>query len=353
MPSGDRQRSPMLETETHYDALQQIMTSGSVHFYVHQPVRISSTDGADSFQRDVQNDVRDRVAYSESNSDMEVQIACDGCVSFRLSELEAELGLQTCVGGVDPRPLYLQAANALYFSLEVATFHRGDFRLKHRSLSKEDIVRDAYSNREGAVAEAWSHTSFYLRQRDPVVGRLFASNSASAPMELHVDELRVGAQLFHRISSKSSLVGKFAALAKAWSEFREGHFSSSMILGWTVVELCLHQIYRAHLEGKTYFSDGSTRIPQERLQFLTGRDYTAAIVCNILELEGLISFEDMQTLNAFRTIRNEVTHTLSSPGLNPARCEMALNFATNMILRELGSEFEFARLPQRHASNLL
>ena len=80
----------------------------------------------------------------------------------------------------------------------------------------------------------------------------------------------------------------------------------------------MNQIWRSHLDdAETRFSS-SAGDPNEkfinftRMQKLTGRDFTASIVSEILSLNGLLPFEQYKLTVNVRQTRNDWLHKLSS-----------------------------------------
>lgn len=107
-------------------------------------------------------------------------------------------------------------------------------------------------------------------------------------------------------------------LLHAFELHDSGKYEASHIAAWTVAERCMNQIWRSHLDdAETRFSS-SAGDPNEkfinstRMQKLTGRDFTASIVSEILSLNGLLPFEQYKLTVNVRQTRNDWLHKLSS-----------------------------------------
>jgi hypothetical protein len=95
-----------------------------------------------------------------------------------------------------------------------------------------------------------------------------------------------------------------------------GKFEASHISAWTVAERCINHIWLSHLGDKDrdYSSSlGESQekfINAERRQTLTGRDFSASVVSEVLSLEGLLPFEQYKLATRVRKTRNNWLHEL-------------------------------------------
>jgi hypothetical protein len=124
-------------------------------------------------------------------------------------------------------------------------------------------------------------------------------------------------------------------LLHAFELHDSGKCEASHISAWTVAERCLNQMWRSHLDdAETRFST-SIGDPDEkfinstRMQKLTGRDFTASIVSEILSLNGLLPFEQYKLTVNVRQTRNDWLHKLRS--INRDDSAKAINLARFML----------------------
>ncbi|CAL9311985.1 hypothetical protein SUDANB135_04868 [Streptomyces sp. SudanB135_2055] len=113
------------------------------------------------------------------------------------------------------------------------------------------------------------------------------------------------------------------------TSFTNHEFSSSLITAWTVCETLLQHhwlTYLSHREGNP--------IASSRKQKLTGRDFTASVVSEALELAGIISLDTLTALDKARKARNAWMHSIKSPNHQDAR--EAIGLASQMLSEVLG-----------------
>ena len=114
-----------------------------------------------------------------------------------------------------------------------------------------------------------------------------------------------------------------------------GKYEASHISSWTVAERCMNQIWRSHLDDAECRYSSSTSDPKEkfinstRRQTLTGRDFTASIISEILSLNGLLPFEQYKLAVEVRKTRNDWLHKLRRIG--NADSANAINLAQFML----------------------
>jgi hypothetical protein len=91
----------------------------------------------------------------------------------------------------------------------------------------------------------------------------------------------------------------------------EKRFGESIVLGWSVCERLINSRFE-HLVARVE-SDRGVNIPSERKKKLRGRDYTASVVTEFLELFSDIDGELYKRLDTARKARNAWAHNLEQP----------------------------------------
>lgn len=134
-------------------------------------------------------------------------------------------------------------------------------------------------------------------------------------------------------SSDAATLGEL--LLYAFELHDSGKYEASHISAWTIAERCLNQIWRSCLdEAERQYSD-SAGDPMEkfinsvRRQRLTGRDFTASIVSEILSLNGLLPFEQYKLMCDVRQKRNDWLHKLGT--IDRSDSAKAINLARFML----------------------
>lgn len=118
-------------------------------------------------------------------------------------------------------------------------------------------------------------------------------------------------------------------LNDAATSFSNHEFASSLITAWTVCETLLQHHWTSYMKSR----HGST-INSSRKQKLIGRDFTASVVSEVLELAEIIDPETLNALDKARKARNAWMHSIKSPSYEDARD--AIGLAARMLGGVLG-----------------
>lgn len=99
-----------------------------------------------------------------------------------------------------------------------------------------------------------------------------------------------------------------------WSQnaYRDCSFANSLIMSWAVCEKLINNLWSKHISSIRKFPDGNKRINNKRKQKLEGRDFTASIVCENLELLEIIPHSLYGSLETIRSKRNNWLHSLQN-----------------------------------------
>lgn len=112
-------------------------------------------------------------------------------------------------------------------------------------------------------------------------------------------------------NEKSALL-VYESLYQAACRNRDKRYGEAITLAWSVCEQMISIMWRKHLqEHRTTVHP--QRMPKARFKKLTGRDYTASIMTENLELSGKLSHKVFQMLEVGRKARNKWAHELSPP----------------------------------------
>jgi hypothetical protein len=111
-----------------------------------------------------------------------------------------------------------------------------------------------------------------------------------------------------------------ALLNKAISSTRRGEFAEAHILSWAVIEKLIQVEWDEFMENTNEtFDDGTKSINSKRKNFLNGRDFTAAVRIEILELAKVIPYEVYKRLGPIRKVRNDWIHNLGPVSVQDCR----------------------------------
>ena len=95
----------------------------------------------------------------------------------------------------------------------------------------------------------------------------------------------------------------------------EKRFGESVVLGWTVCEQLISLAWGRLLDSKKVSGEANT-MTGKRIEKLTGRDYTASVMTEVLELSGVLSNEVYGWLETARKARNAWAHSMKTPNEN-------------------------------------
>jgi hypothetical protein len=138
------------------------------------------------------------------------------------------------------------------------------------------------------------------------------------PLPRRVLELEVVAHSIDLLDSILSqgdiiLIQMVEAAYVAASRRVEKRFGESVTLAWGVCEQLISQVWGDFLKEikLTGIIDG--RMPKDRFKKLIGRDYTASVMVEILELNGKIDHQLYRLLEVARKARNNWVHQMRVP----------------------------------------
>lgn len=99
-----------------------------------------------------------------------------------------------------------------------------------------------------------------------------------------------------------------------WAHHRysENAFSDSLILSWAVCEKLINHLWSEFVRAKKGVVEGIERMNKDRIKKLEGRDFTASIVSEVLELFGIIDLKLFCGIDDARRKRNAWLHSLDA-----------------------------------------
>ncbi len=138
-----------------------------------------------------------------------------------------------------------------------------------------------------------------------------------------------------KIINEDKLIKTISVTTKSLSEYKIGNFSTSLILAWFIIETYLNQYWKDFLKHNNKKYAIGKRINRKRLENLTnGRDYTASVILNYLELAGILEFNLFKNIDKVRNYRNKIVHGDEDYECEPAHCQKALDIIVEFIKKE-------------------
>jgi hypothetical protein len=108
-------------------------------------------------------------------------------------------------------------------------------------------------------------------------------------------------------------------------------FSESLLSAWSITETCLNQLWETFLSQRL---ESGIQISRERKKKLTGRDFTASIIQETLNLSDILSTDEYTEISKIRKARNDWVHGLKSTSSEEAAD--ALRLCRSMIEKTYG-----------------
>lgn len=118
-----------------------------------------------------------------------------------------------------------------------------------------------------------------------------------------------------------SLMKLFSIINRGVVGIRGASFDIALINIWTVIELIMKDIWSEFLNNKD--------LPKKRKEFLTGRDITAAIISENLNLHGVICDSLYEKISEARKARNKLMHELKP--IDPVICYSSFDAVKELI----------------------
>jgi hypothetical protein len=117
---------------------------------------------------------------------------------------------------------------------------------------------------------------------------------------------------YHIILLNNTDILKIVNLIYKSARYYSDHdFSNSLILSWSACEKLIYTLWEDLINDKNDKYKGKEKfINSQRMNRLTGRDFTASIITEILSLSDILSFELYKDLSKVRQARNNWLHNL-------------------------------------------
>jgi hypothetical protein len=142
---------------------------------------------------------------------------------------------------------------------------------------------------------------------------LFSREGRESRRLIENDVLEYSFELFNKVTEFNSVdaLKIIEILFYAFNYYREGSFSNSLTTSWIACETLINFLWDNYLRNnKSNLPDDIKRINRPRFEKLAGRDFTASVVIEVLELLNIISINVYKDLDEVRKKRNKWLHSL-------------------------------------------
>lgn len=230
-------------------------------------------------------------------------------------------------------------ARMRFMNLLLACLYSEDFRRTRRTMEKMFIDYGTY-----AFARSLDLNPFHFgcdARQACVIQHNENQHKSRSPWHnvMSLESLRSAVELtdlaLNDESNEAAMLGEL--VLHAFYLYDSGKYPASLISAWTVAERCLNQIWSLYLaESEQKHSEdlgdaGRKFINAERRNKLTGRDFTASIMSEVLSLNGSLPFEQYKLTCEVRQARNEWLHKCHT--INRLDSANAINLARFMLKR--------------------
>ncbi|MEU1731404.1 hypothetical protein [Streptosporangium sp. NPDC020145] len=139
------------------------------------------------------------------------------------------------------------------------------------------------------------------------------------------------------MSADPKAVELAALIGRALTSSAESDFPAAVVMGWSACEFFIHKKWREYysksIQGRTGVLPSS-----KDSDLLSGRDFTASIVTQILRVANLLSEGEVTSLNQVRKQRNDWAHSIKSPRREAS--VQVVELAVRLFAEAYGVEFK-------------
>lgn len=195
----------------------------------------------------------------------------------------------------------------LYKSIKVLNFFFSVFIVNDifiKSVQGSEFVQTTYLPEKDFLGESYrSHSKseeLFQERHKAVDLEEFKKRRRVIPIK----ELKQIVNLTNNLISNEKVVDSLNLLIHSFTNLTKGEINQSFILSWTIIEQFINYKWDSLLNSK--------QISGRRKEKLTGRDYTASVKTEILNLFDIIKENDYIVLNKLRKKRNKFIHEIEN-----------------------------------------
>jgi hypothetical protein len=288
--------------------------------------------------------------YSTNTDAFALKICRDGRILIHISSLERNDAIRAHSSSPEDTVRrwgeYLDFLNTFYLLLDSATLevdHVSYFNM--HEVTNRDAFRVTYENGKASGENIAIESIASVFQE----GRYLGNYRSDLPIDydsrimmrqvISSNAISHAVSTFQRVVTSPGAEKPLASFAKSLAEYKVGNYETSVILAWFVTEASISSLWESHIESQNIdLLNGRKRINRARRDFLTGRDFPASIVSNMLELSGVLDNALFEDIDLVRGYRNKIVHARKfAPG--PSEAQLAMKTAQAMIERLWGIRF--------------
>ncbi|MBN1214676.1 MAG: TM1812 family CRISPR-associated protein [Candidatus Lokiarchaeota archaeon] len=221
----------------------------------------------------------------------------------------------------------------LYDTIKILNFFFGIILLKGykiQSIQTSDFSYTTYLPKSGYFTQTYrnhSKSEKLFKERNE---NLKIKEFIKARNKISTDELKKIIDNTNKLIQYDKIIDLLGIFIQSYSNLSKNEIIQSFILSWTLIEEYLNYIWESLLEGKNISNS-------KRIDKLKGRDFTASIISEILNITGNIDNNELKILNRLRKKRNAFMHDLKPINYKIAveSFDLALNYLQKRIKKLL------------------
>jgi len=317
-------------------------TVGFIAFYPSLPIWVGDRPDLSTARSEAhRSGLISEEVFSDVGGSHSVRVDRDGRILIRAERLERsledhELPNMDMEDNIFRLGEYLNLLNAFYILLDSAVVELQKIQLfSLHEITMRDVIRvhmtdDGKLRTENTATESVT-ASFQRFRSGPIEGWASSNNR----YVVSIEAIRLASENFRKAVNNGELIGKLASLAKSVSEYKGGNFQTAVILSWFIIEAGIFSLWQNFLsERDVDLGGGRRRVNSKRRKDLLDRSYTSSVVSNVLELSGVIPYEEFHTLDKLRRLRNDIVHG-AQVTVRLLDAEEAIRAACRMAERQL------------------
>jgi len=284
--------------------------------------------------------------YKKVGTGFTLKVEQDGRISLLIDSIEAKwkepsaLTQDWLKAAVRLWGEYLEYANAFYLLLDSACIESNVAYFNLDEITRRDAFR--YSNNSEIIAD--ESIAFVFQKR-----RFLSQYPNDVPISFHLagrvtiptPVFEAAAAKFAEVVEKPALRKVLASYAKSLAEYKSGNNEISIVLSWFIIEAGINHFWTNRIDNLRQANE--ERITKDRKKFLTGRDFSASVMSNVLELfdhlPGGVDF--LKNIDAVRKCRNDIAHNLKQRNDTLLVAMTGLGTAHEMIKHMFAFEFRY------------
>lgn len=311
-------------------------------FYPYQKFSLDNALPVESFAReDFASYIRETV-FEYCGEGWSILVSRDGLLQYHCSRLENDSDLiektwtEDLAQAKSFEPIwqtYLSHLNIVYFLLECCMhLNRNICALEYVELNYLDTTRITYDN-----GKAIRQCNYGGLDRDEMIRHGYAKPKDESEFQRFVlprvvlDDLC--SYYLTAIILDEDKVLSLLPVTKALSEHNLRNYDIALVMCWFVAERYINDKWNKLIAEKVILG--------KRKEKLQGRDYTASVMTEILEMNGKISKSRYEALNCTRVVRNGIAHQFGRRRATKKESAEALMLVRELIEETIAIKFPF------------